>query len=182
MIEIRRIEKERSCDANIPNQPFFVWGRMIPALSEGTWSYRIERMESPTEMCFPDVPYDLATDDGVFFGAYDADACVGVAVLRRQMFRYLYLDDLKVHAAYRGQGIGKRLIDACMEEARRTGMQGVWTIAQDNNVSACLFYLGHGFAIGGFDNRQYRGTPQEEKADLYFYRDCEGTHDGCDGE
>lgn len=47
----------------------------------------------------------------------------------------------------------------------------VYTIGQDNNLAACLFYLEHGFEIGGFDNRCYRGTSQENKTNIYFYRD-----------
>ena len=107
----------------------------------------------------------------MFLGAYDGAQCIGLAVLRRDMFRYLYLDDLKVNAAYRSQGVGAKLITACMEEARSQGMRGVYTIGQDNNLSACLFYLKQGFAIGGFDNRCYDGTSQEGKANVCFYRD-----------
>ena len=85
MIEIRRIQGNSREDANIPNQPFSLWGRMIPSLQDGRWDYR--------------------------------------------------------------------------------------TVGQDNNLSACLFYLHHGFSIGGFDNRSYDGTSQEGKSDIYFYRD-----------
>ena len=107
----------------------------------------------------------------VFLGAYDEDQCVGLAVLREDMFRYLYLDDLKVNAAYRGQGVGKQLIGKCREIARNRGKIGVYTIAQDNNLNACRFYLSCGFEIGGFDNRIYRGTSQEDKANILFYID-----------
>ena len=124
-------------------------------------------------MCFPDELYDLEREKGIFLGAYENGACIGLAVLRRHMFRYLYLDDLKVNRDRRGCGVGGRLIQACMEEARTLGMVGVYTVGQDNNLSACLFYLGHGFSIGGFDNRAYRGTAQEDKADIYFYRDLD---------
>ena len=89
------------------------------------------------------------------------------------MFRYLYLDDLKVKRALRGKGVGGRLLARCMDVAREMGLIGVYTIGQDNNLSACLFYLRHGFEIGGFDNRAYRGTAQADKADILFYRDCE---------
>ena len=179
MIEIRKIDAARNADANITNEPFELTGRMVPALTCGVWSYTIEPFDPPQMDCFPDFPYDVAAETGgdaesgqtVFFGAYDGDACVGLAVLREAMFRYLYLDDLKVSRAYRGQGIGGRLIEACMKEAAGRGRQGVYTIAQDNNLLACRFYLRHGFEIGGFDNRGYRGTVQESKADLYFYRD-----------
>ena len=60
-----------------------------------------------------------------------------------------------------------------LEKAASENMQGVYTVGQDNNLSACLFYLSQGFDIGGFDNRTYRGTAQEDKADIIFYRDCE---------
>ena len=171
MPEIRRIGANEKKDANLPNEPFRLWGRMVPSLSDGKWSCAVERFADEREMCFPDFPYDPASDDAVFFGAYEDGVCVGLAVLRRGMFRYLYLDDLKVCRAYRGRGIGAKLVEACLGEAKRLGLRGVWTVAQDNNLSACLFYLSQGFELGGFDNRAYRGTPQEEKADLCFYKD-----------
>ena len=171
-IEIKKIGAQNAEDANIKNQPFKVWGKMIPALDNGVWTYSIKKFGEAAEMCFPDFTYD-PDDGGAYFGAYDKDKCIGLAVLRPYMFRYMYLEDLKVDRDHRGRGIGKLLIDACMKEARENGKQGVYTIAQDNNLSACLFYLKCGFEIGGFDNRAYRGTPQEHKADIYLYRDCE---------
>lgn len=173
MIEIRQLGAGDTRDANLPNEPFPLWGRMIPALDGGVWSWRAEEFAERTEMCFPDFPYDPADENAVFLGAYEDGVCVGLAVLRSAAFRYLYLEDLKVCRAQRGKGVGSALIEACMAEASRRGMQGVYVVAQDNNLDACLFYLRRGFAIGGFDNRAYRGTAQAEKADLYFYRDCE---------
>ena len=172
MMEIRQITSQRRDDANIPNQPFLLWGRMIPSLCDGVWDHRVEESEKASEMCFPDYPYDPDTYDGVILGAYEGDTCIGVAALRNSMFRYLYLEDLKVNRDRRGQGIGGMLVEACVREAARRGMKGVYTVGQDNNLSACLFYLHHGFAIGGFDNRAYDGTSQEGKADIFFYRDC----------
>ena len=173
MIEIRKIDAAHGADARLPNQPFALWARVIPALSAGKWQYTLEKLASVETDCFPDEPYDPAADTGLFLGAYDGGTCVGLAVLRRDMFRYLYLDDLKVNRARRGQGLGGLLIEACMAEARRLRQQGVYTICQDNNASAFLFYLKHGFELGGFDNRSYRGTKQENKGNLYLYRDCE---------
>ena len=173
MIRIRQIGTDRKGDANIPNQPFEIVGKMVPSLNAGKWEYRTELFPAPAEICFPDCPYDPGEDDALFLGAYDGEECVGVAVLRKGMFRYLYLDDLKVNRDRRGIGIGGMLVEACMEKAKAEGMQGVYAIAQDNNLSACLFYLRHDFEIGGFDNRAYRGTNQEEKAVIFFYRDCQ---------
>ena len=172
MIKIRQINNEEKDDANIPNQPFEIWGKMVPCLKGGKWDYQTIQFDTPFEMCFPDSHYDLETDDGCFLGAYDGDTCIGVAVLRKEMFRYLYLDDLKVNQEYRRKGVGAMLVEACMEKASEEHMQGVYVIGQDNNLTACLFYVSHGFEIGGFDNRVYRGTSQEDKANIIFYRDC----------
>ena len=170
-IKIRKIDETRASDARIPNQPFKIWGRMIPGLDHGKWNYKIEKLKQTTEDCFPDEPYHVAKDDAIFLGAYDGNTCIGLAVLRKEMFRYLYLNDLKVNRDYRDHGVGGMLIKTCMDEAKKLGMQGIYTIGQDINLSACLFYLRHGFEIGGFNNRNYRGTPQEKSADIYFYRD-----------
>lgn len=172
MIQIKIIDAQNAGDVNLPNEPFEIWGRMIPSLIDGKWSYRTEQFDCVSEMCFPDFSYDMEDHNVVFIGAYENSVCIGLAVLRRDMFKYLYLDDLKVNRAFRGKGRGCRLLEACMEQAEKMDMQGVYTIGQDNNLSACLFYLAHGFSIGGFNNRSYRGTSQEGKSDLYFYRDC----------
>ena len=172
MIHIRPITADRRPqDARLPNQPFPIWGRMIPALQEGRWTYRTEVFPQLSELCFPDETYTPGTDGAIYLGAYDGETCVGLAVLRRGMFRYLYLEDLKVDRLRRGRGVGGMLIEASMEEAAGQALQGVYTVGQDNNLTACLFYLHHGFQIGGFDNRAYGGTSQEGKADIYFYRD-----------
>ena len=173
MIEIRRIDAAHGADARLKNEAFQLWGRVIPALKDGAWSWRVEPLPEPREERYPDMAYDPGADDAVFLGAYEEGSCVGLAVLRREMFRYLYLEDLKVRAASRGRGVGGQLIEACMAEAARQGLRGVYTVGQDDNASACLFYLVHGFAIGGFDNRSYGGTSQAGRANLFFYRDCD---------
>ena len=63
------------------------------------------------------------------------------------------------------------LVEKCMELAREKKMQGVSLTVQDNNLSACLFYLKTGFRIGGLDTEGYNGTSQEGKADITMYRD-----------
>lgn len=170
-IKIRRIDESHAQDARLPNEPFQIWGRMIPSLSDGKWSYTTIRLDETSEECYPEENYDVTKDEGIFLGAYDGDTCIGVALFRKEMFRYLYLDDLKVSSASRGKGVGQKLIEAGMEEAKKLNLHGVYTIAQDDNLSACLFYLKCGFEIGGFDNRIYGGTSAEHEANIYFYKD-----------
>ncbi len=174
-MEYRVIDKEHSKDINLKNESFSLYGKFIPTYLDGKWNYSIQLLpeNEVAEMCFPDENYDYddLVNDHVFIGAYDGEKCVGLAVLADDMFKYMYLDDLKVSQGYRKQGIGKALMEKAMETAHERNYNGIYTIAQDNNVSACKFYLSVGFDIGGFDNRIYQGTSQENKANIVFYLD-----------
>lgn len=171
----RIIDKEHSQDINLKNEPFLLFGRLIPTYTEEKWSYSTVLFPENeiSEMCFPEEGYDYEEleKDHVFIGAYDGEKCVGLAVLSDAWFKYMYLDDLKVVKEYRNQGVGKALIEKAMEVAGERNYNGIYAIGQDNNLGACRFYLSIGFEIGGFDNRVYRGTKQEQKADIIFYRD-----------
>ena len=107
-------------------------------------------------MTFPDEDYDFdqLQKDAFPVGAYDeCGRCVGLAIYRRDWFRYLYLDDLKVCRDWRRMGVGAALLDEGLRIAREQGCLGVYTIGQHNNLSACLFYLRHGLQIGGQNTR-----------------------------
>lgn len=170
-MEIRQITKETAPDLNLKNEPFAIPGRFIPALQNGVWTYRTEPFETVETMVFPDENYDFEkySKDGLILGAYEDDKCIGIAVFRDEFWKYMYLYDLKVNSAARGKGVGRALIEAGLEEAKKRGYLGIYLQAQDNNLNACLFYLKVGFQIGGFNNRVYDGTSQEGKADIFFY-------------
>ena len=174
MIEIRTIDSQHKEDINIPNEPFQIFGKIIPAYNGKEWSYRLHRFaaENVTEMCFPDENYDYdSMPDSTFLGAYDGNKCVGVAILQPGFFRYMYLYDLKVSREYRRQHIGEMLIQKAKKAAAQNGYCGLYTQGQDNNPGACLFYLNSGFYIGGLDTNVYLHTGQEGKSDILFY--CE---------
>lgn len=176
MISIRVIKEERAQDINLPNEPFSLFGRMIPSYVNECWGYDTVYWEEEkiTEMCFPQENYNYAEmkENSVFLGAYDEDKCVGLAILQQGFFKYMYLYDLKVNADVRGKGIGKLLIEEAKRVALAQGYRGLYTQGQDNNLGACLFYIKSGFYIGGFDSNVYKGTKQEGKADILFYLDC----------
>lgn len=176
MTEIRIITETHQDDINIPNEPFRRIGRMIPSCFHGAWSYEAVFYDEPdaTE-CFPDEHYEYTAmkDHSVFIGAYDRGNCVGLAILQKTMYRYMYLYDLKVSEAYRQKGVATALIRKAKEVCKEHGYSGIYTQAQDNNLAACLFYIKTGFYIGGLDTNIYRGTAQEGKADIVFYLDCE---------
>ena len=174
MIEIKTIGEEEKEDVNIANEPFSILGCVKPRLENGVWGYEID-FDPPgnhLEMTFPDEKRDFDSDAGsVYIGAYENGRCIGLACLQQAPFAYIYLDDLKVNKAYRRMGIGALLIEKAKEEAMKNGYRGIYTIVQDNNVGAFLFYLKSGFAIGGFDNRVYSHGKQEGKGDIYLYLD-----------
>ena len=175
MITIKIIDEENKEDINIPNQPFQLFGKLIPSYRNEIWSYTEERFteESISEMCFPDENYDYRelSKNSIFIGAYGGQKCIGLAVLQQGLFKYMYLYDLKVNAEYRGKHVGKLLIEKAKEIAVNQGYSGLYTQGQDNNLGACLFYLRNGFVIGGLDTKVYQGTLQEQKKDIIFYCD-----------
>lgn len=174
MVEIRLIDEADKQDINIKNEPFSLFGRMIPSYINQRWEFTTEKSDMISEMCFPDENYDFdeMSKESVFIGAYDEGKCIGLAIMQQAFFRYMYLYDLKVNKEYRGCGVAKKLIEAAKTVAVGNGYRGIYTQGQDNNLAACLFYIKSGFRIGGLDTEVYKGTKQEGKADIIFYLDC----------
>ena len=171
-ITLRVIDPANERDIRIPNHPFVLFGRLIPRYDGCRWSSTEELFLEKTQMCFPDEGYRMeAMPDCIFLGAYAGETCVGLAVLQKSWNKYLYIYDLKVNEVLRGQGIGTMLVQRAESIAADLGYRGVWVVAQDNNLAACRFYLKNGFVLGGLDTQVYRGTAQEGKADVHFYKE-----------
>lgn len=174
MIDVKIINAEHKQDINIPNEPFLLFGRMIPTYINEQWNYSIEKFSTEKQMCFPDenYNYDDMAENSTFIGAYDNEKCIGLAIMQEGLFKYMYLYDLKVNNAYRKCGVAKALIEKAKVIATEKGYAGIYTQGQDDNLGACLFYIKTGFYIGGFDSNVYKGTKQEGKSDIIFYTDC----------
>lgn len=173
MILIKEITAAKQTDLSLKNEPFEIRGRMIVLRTKDGWQHEVELFEASEWMTFPDETYDYheVVQEGFFLGAYDGDKCVGLAVMKNDWFKHMYLHDLKVDAAYRKQGVAWQLVEAAYFMAKERGYSGIYTIGQDNNLNACQFYLRCGFEIGGYNTHSYRNTSQEGKADIYFYMD-----------
>lgn len=106
MIAIKQITSNLN-DIRLPNESFKIWGKMIPSLQDGKWDYKIQEFQQMETMRFPNEAYTF--DKGkIYLGAYnEQEKCVGLALLEKNSFNYLYLADLKVNNAYRNKGIGK---------------------------------------------------------------------------
>lgn len=89
MLEIKIIDAEHKQDINIPNEPFSLFGRMIPSYINEQWQYSIVRFREDEicEMCFPNenYDYDKLSKNSIFVGAYDGNKCIGLAILQHAM-------------------------------------------------------------------------------------------------
>ena len=172
-MEIRIINEDFEKDINILNQPFKIRGRLLVSFVNNKWVYKEEvfKENQVKEMTFPDENYDFnEMKDYVFLGAYENNTCIGLAILIETFNSCLFLYDLKVNKLMRGKGVGKKLVDYSYKYALDHNYPGLYTIAQDNNLDACLFYLSCGFEIGGLDTKTYEKTKQAGKYDIYFYK------------
>jgi len=63
-------------------------------------------------------------------------------------------------------------MDKAMDIAKEEGYIGLYTVAQDNNLSAYFFYLNNGFRIDRL-NVDIRERLKKAKSSTIFYKDCQ---------
>ena len=74
-IQIKAIHNQ--IDINLPNEPFKIWGQMIPSLENGKWDYTIERFEQTSTQCFPNENYDYDDNDiNDLYKTHKTELCV----------------------------------------------------------------------------------------------------------
>jgi hypothetical protein len=86
-IEIRVIGKENADDIRIKNEPFALFGRMIPRYEGGKWSYSVEKTEEQWDI-FPDENYDFEAmeKDIETYGLYTYEEMSELVELPEAMF------------------------------------------------------------------------------------------------
>ena len=81
----------------------------------------------------------LARNSGLSRVAVDESAIVGVALCGHDGRRgHIY--HLAVDPAYQGRGLGKRLLDECLDGLRRAGIQRVIILVADDNQRGAEFW------------------------------------------
>ena len=86
----------------------------------------------------------LARNPGLSRVATDGSAIVGIALCGHDGRRgHIY--HLAVDLAYQGRGLGKRLLDECLEVLRRAGLKRVIIMVADNNPSGREFWKRSGY-------------------------------------
>lgn len=103
--------------------------------------------------------------------AVDGAQIVGFAAVGFQAWnRRLVLWHFYVDAGRRGQGLGRRLMTAVLEEARGVGARHVWLETSNQNPPGVAAYQALGFTLSGLDLTLYDGTPSEGEFALFFSR------------
>ncbi|WP_137934100.1 GNAT family N-acetyltransferase [Mesorhizobium comanense] len=140
------------------DMPAAQWpGTSVPAYRK---DYRLAHPESE--------PAGEGSD--VVFLAWDDHVPIGRAMISRNWNNYALVDDIAVDTAYRGSGVGRLLMDACVAWGRNEGLAGIMLETQNNNIAACRFYERYGFELGGVDRLLYRGLdPQSREVALLWY-------------
>ena len=162
------------CDINKPNQPFSVFGRLIPSFKKGIWTWTEELFETPFEKLYPndEIEYSnyIGNPDRIIYMAYIDNQCVGQIRLRRNWNNYCYIEDIAVGRQYRGMGIGKNLINAAILWAKNGEMPGLMLETQDINLAACRFYHRCGFELGAVDIMLYRNCLNSDEKAMFWYK------------
>lgn len=101
---------------------------------------------------------ELRSEDSYYVGAWSENELVGYAGIKGRFEADLMT--MGVVRDFRGQGIGKLLLNACLEWAFKRGCERIFLEVRESNLSAIGLYQASGFeVIGGVKN--YYQSPRE---------------------
>jgi len=145
------------------------------AVARTTFTVVLEDLDSPYVKRWNEDPADsvkyhtIVAEQGLSLGAYEDDILIGVAVAeRRDWNRSLWVWEFHVHEAYRGRGVGRRMMDTLADTARRAGLHALFCETQNTNVGAIRFYRSVGFELDGVDRSFY--PPEIDEVAIFMKR------------
>lgn len=172
-IIIREMDKDTVQHVKKYGSSFEVSSKLVLSAEDGRISYTIVDVPPYTKQYGSekvDPQSYIANPDRVIFYAYLDDELAGQIRLLKYWNGYAYIDDIAVEAKFRGQGVGRALIEHAIEWAKERNFPGLMLETQNNNVSACKLYASCGFELRGFDTHLYKGLdPATDEIALYWY-------------
>lgn len=153
------------------DRTFSVSSKVLLDMTGGKLTWGIIPVE-PYEKEIPIDEVDPATfinsEDKVVFLAEVDGKLAGQIKLITWWNGYAYIDDVIVNPQFRGQGVGKALMEAAIQWSREKRFPGIMLETQDDNVAACKLYDSCGFVLGGFDQYTLKNFKPNETA-LFWY-------------
>lgn len=153
------------------DRTFSVSSKVLLDMTGGKLTWGIIPIE-PYEKEIPIDEVDPATfinsEDKVVFLAEVDGKLAGQIKLITWWNGYAYIDDVIVNPQFRGQGVGKALMEAAIQWSREKRFPGIMLETQDDNVAACKLYDSCGFVLGGFDQYTLKNFKPNETA-LFWY-------------
>ena len=129
---------------------------------QSSFSLTLRRRAHPYQKVFdpPDDEtfrqYNAALPAGYSFGAFVAEQLVGVLLAEPRLWNQsVWVAEFHVATTYRGQGIGRRLMDALAKRAVSAGLRTLVCETQNTNVPAIQAYRRLGFQLEGVDLSYY---------------------------
>ncbi|MBF0708630.1 GNAT family N-acetyltransferase [Alkalihalobacillus hwajinpoensis] len=160
-------------DINKTNDYFKLFGRVVPSLQSGKWSYKVVLFNETRETRFPDDKLDwsqyINREDKTLLLAYMNNICIGQIRIIKEWNRFCYIENIATKKDYRNSGVGKLLLNKAEEWAKERKLIGMSLEAQDDNLGACRFYVKQGFILGGVDTLKQSYNPNIETT-LYWYK------------
>jgi streptothricin acetyltransferase len=99
--------------------------------------------------------------EGLSFGAWEGDRLVGLALTERRWNDEAMVWELHVADNHRGQGVGRRLLQAVERAAAPAGIRGIVIETQTPNVAAIGFYRACGYSLQAIDLSFYANDDSE---------------------
>ncbi|WP_254438561.1 MULTISPECIES: GNAT family N-acetyltransferase [Paenibacillus] len=160
-------------DINMTNDYFTLYGKVVPSLQSGKWSYTEVLFDETREIRFPDDKLEwsqyINQDDKALFLAYINNVCIGQIRIIKDWNRFCYIENIATKQDYRGSGVGKLLLNKAEEWAKQRNLIGMSLEAQDDNLGACRFYVKQGFILGGVDTLK-QSYNSDIDTTLYWYK------------
>jgi putative acetyltransferase len=109
------------------------------------WITRFFRIEPKEEPILADPQGTILEPGGRIFFATAAERCIGCCALIRTKDKEFEVAKMAVEPSYQGVGIGRRLLQAVIEEARRAGAQRLYLETNHVLTPAIRLYESVGF-------------------------------------
>lgn len=122
-----------------------------------------KEFDDEIEMSFEDLFYNEWLEEPVAYGAFENDQLLGYVegTIEKWNNRYRISNICVFDGTERHRGIGSKLMDVILDEAKQSGARMVVLETQTCNLNAISFYKKNGFEIIGFDLYAYANDDLE---------------------